>query len=119
MDCSSRCLMGSTGGPPFLPSCLFISAGNGPCLGFRKPNQPYQWLSYQEVSDKGKIPSCPLMGSWYEGVGSLGGTLLGLGTFYSPGMLGQSPSLWLRPVGALSIYRQATKAVSLIYRSPG
>uniref|UniRef100_A0A8C6W981 Long-chain-fatty-acid--CoA ligase n=1 Tax=Nannospalax galili TaxID=1026970 RepID=A0A8C6W981_NANGA len=23
-------------------------SGNGPCLGFRKPEQPYQWLSYQE-----------------------------------------------------------------------
>ncbi|EPY81671.1 long-chain-fatty-acid--CoA ligase 6 isoform a [Camelus ferus] len=23
-------------------------SGNGPCLGFRKPKQPYQWLSYQE-----------------------------------------------------------------------
>ncbi|XP_025780805.1 long-chain-fatty-acid--CoA ligase 6 isoform X2 [Puma concolor] len=27
-------------------------AGNGPCLGFRKPKQPYQWLSYQEVADR-------------------------------------------------------------------
>ncbi|MEJ1272933.1 hypothetical protein NN561_003792 [Cricetulus griseus] len=23
-------------------------SGNGPCLGFRKPEQPYRWLSYQE-----------------------------------------------------------------------
>lgn len=29
--------------------CLFLSE-NGPCLGFRKPKQPYQWLSYKEVS---------------------------------------------------------------------
>lgn len=29
--------------------CLCLSE-NGPCLGFRKPNQPYQWLSYKEVS---------------------------------------------------------------------
>ncbi|ETE59721.1 Long-chain-fatty-acid--CoA ligase 5, partial [Ophiophagus hannah] len=21
---------------------------NGPCLGYRKPKQPYQWLSYQQ-----------------------------------------------------------------------
>ncbi|XP_046950984.1 long-chain-fatty-acid--CoA ligase 6 isoform X1 [Lynx rufus] len=27
-------------------------SGNGPCLGFRKPKQPYQWLSYQEVADR-------------------------------------------------------------------
>ncbi|XP_058496329.1 long-chain-fatty-acid--CoA ligase 1a isoform X1 [Solea solea] len=25
---------------------------NGPCLGSRKPNQPYDWLSYKEVSDR-------------------------------------------------------------------
>ncbi|XP_066474917.1 long-chain-fatty-acid--CoA ligase 5 isoform X2 [Tiliqua scincoides] len=25
---------------------------NGPCLGYRKPKQPYQWLSYQQVLDK-------------------------------------------------------------------
>uniref|UniRef100_A0A8D0C273 Long-chain-fatty-acid--CoA ligase n=1 Tax=Salvator merianae TaxID=96440 RepID=A0A8D0C273_SALMN len=25
---------------------------NGPCLGFRKPKQPYQWLSYQQVLDR-------------------------------------------------------------------
>ncbi|XP_075053088.1 long-chain-fatty-acid--CoA ligase 1 isoform X1 [Mixophyes fleayi] len=27
-------------------------SNNGPCLGHRKPNQPYQWISYQEVSDR-------------------------------------------------------------------
>ncbi|XP_043568665.1 long-chain-fatty-acid--CoA ligase 5 [Chiloscyllium plagiosum] len=25
---------------------------DGPCLGYRKPNQPYQWLSYKQVSDR-------------------------------------------------------------------
>ncbi|KAG8579008.1 hypothetical protein GDO81_010684 [Engystomops pustulosus] len=25
---------------------------NGPCLGSRKPNQPYEWLTYKEVSDR-------------------------------------------------------------------
>uniref|UniRef100_A0A8C0WPM1 Long-chain-fatty-acid--CoA ligase n=1 Tax=Castor canadensis TaxID=51338 RepID=A0A8C0WPM1_CASCN len=29
--------------------------GNGPCLGFRKPNQPYQWLSYQEVANRAEF----------------------------------------------------------------
>lgn len=24
--------------------------GNGDCLGYRKPKQPYQWLSYKQVS---------------------------------------------------------------------
>ncbi|XP_068129599.1 long-chain-fatty-acid--CoA ligase 1 [Hyperolius riggenbachi] len=27
-------------------------SNNGPCLGHRKPNEPYQWISYQEVSDR-------------------------------------------------------------------
>ncbi|XP_038677467.1 long-chain-fatty-acid--CoA ligase 5 isoform X1 [Scyliorhinus canicula] len=27
-------------------------SGNGPCLGYRKPKQPYQWLSYKQVSDR-------------------------------------------------------------------
>nr|KAF6346876.1 hypothetical protein mPipKuh1_010619 [Pipistrellus kuhlii] len=30
-------------------------SGNGPCLGFRKPNQPYQWLSYQEVANRAEF----------------------------------------------------------------
>ncbi|XP_072883824.1 LOW QUALITY PROTEIN: long-chain-fatty-acid--CoA ligase 5 [Hemitrygon akajei] len=27
-------------------------SGDGPCLGYRKPKQPYQWLSYKQVSDR-------------------------------------------------------------------
>ncbi|KAL7990612.1 hypothetical protein Chor_014042 [Crotalus horridus] len=27
---------------------IFIFAENGPCLGYRKPKQPYQWISYQQ-----------------------------------------------------------------------
>lgn len=56
--------------PSSLAQGLFISAGNGPCLGFRKPKQPYQWLSYQEVSDGGQAPlclpsqTCHLRGLW-------------------------------------------------------
>ncbi|XP_063469066.1 long-chain-fatty-acid--CoA ligase 6 isoform X9 [Symphalangus syndactylus] len=30
-------------------------SGDGPCLGFRKPKQPYQWLSYQEVADRAEF----------------------------------------------------------------
>ncbi|XP_004696199.1 long-chain-fatty-acid--CoA ligase 1 isoform X2 [Echinops telfairi] len=26
-------------------------SNNGPCLGFRKPDQPYEWLSYKEVAE--------------------------------------------------------------------
>ncbi|NWV03068.1 ACSL5 ligase, partial [Ptilonorhynchus violaceus] len=27
-------------------------SGNGDCLGYRKPKQPYQWLTYKQVSDR-------------------------------------------------------------------
>ncbi|NXJ97095.1 ACSL5 ligase, partial [Corythaixoides concolor] len=27
-------------------------SGNGNCLGYRKPNQPYQWLTYKQVLDR-------------------------------------------------------------------
>ncbi|KAM9818701.1 long-chain-fatty-acid--CoA ligase 1a isoform 2-T5 [Syngnathus typhle] len=27
-------------------------SSNGPCLGARKPNQPYEWQSYREVADR-------------------------------------------------------------------
>ncbi|KAK2495748.1 hypothetical protein MC885_002562 [Smutsia gigantea] len=26
-------------------------SNNGPCLGFRKPDQPYEWLSYKQVAE--------------------------------------------------------------------
>ena len=32
----------------FSPNIMFLD--NGPCLGYRKPNQPYRWLSYKQVS---------------------------------------------------------------------
>ncbi|NXQ93140.1 ACSL5 ligase, partial [Sagittarius serpentarius] len=28
------------------------TSGNGSCLGYRKPNQPYQWLTYKQVLDR-------------------------------------------------------------------
>ncbi|XP_051784397.1 long-chain-fatty-acid--CoA ligase 1a isoform X1 [Erpetoichthys calabaricus] len=28
---------------------------NGPCLGSRKPHQPYEWMSYQEVADRAEF----------------------------------------------------------------
>ncbi|KAG9473334.1 hypothetical protein GDO78_018281 [Eleutherodactylus coqui] len=27
-------------------------SGNGDCLGYRKPNQPYQWITYRQVADR-------------------------------------------------------------------
>uniref|UniRef100_A0AAQ4NYJ6 Arachidonate--CoA ligase n=1 Tax=Gasterosteus aculeatus aculeatus TaxID=481459 RepID=A0AAQ4NYJ6_GASAC len=29
--------------------------GDGPCLGFRKPGQPYQWISYAEVFEQAQL----------------------------------------------------------------
>nr|KAF6454511.1 acyl-CoA synthetase long chain family member 5 [Rousettus aegyptiacus] len=29
-----------------------VVSGNGPCLGYRKPNKPYRWLSYKQVSHR-------------------------------------------------------------------
>uniref|UniRef100_A0A672S550 Arachidonate--CoA ligase n=1 Tax=Sinocyclocheilus grahami TaxID=75366 RepID=A0A672S550_SINGR len=28
---------------------------NGPCLGFRKPGEPYQWISYTEVAERAQV----------------------------------------------------------------
>ncbi|CAN2388672.1 medium-chain fatty acid-CoA ligase activity [Pristimantis euphronides] len=36
-------------------------SNNGPCLGHRKPNQPYQWISYQEVSDRAEYIGSALL----------------------------------------------------------
>ncbi|KAL3976016.1 hypothetical protein ACER0C_021902 [Sarotherodon galilaeus] len=33
---------------------LMIS-GSGPCLGFRKPGQPYEWISYTEVAEQAQV----------------------------------------------------------------
>ncbi|KAM9326307.1 long-chain-fatty-acid--CoA ligase 5 [Gastrophryne carolinensis] len=30
-------------------------SGNGHCLGYRKKNQPYQWITYKEVVDRAEI----------------------------------------------------------------
>uniref|UniRef100_A0A673ATC1 Arachidonate--CoA ligase n=1 Tax=Sphaeramia orbicularis TaxID=375764 RepID=A0A673ATC1_9TELE len=30
-------------------------AGSGPCLGYRKPGQPYQWISYTEVAEQAQV----------------------------------------------------------------
>uniref|UniRef100_A0AAR2LVU1 Arachidonate--CoA ligase n=1 Tax=Pygocentrus nattereri TaxID=42514 RepID=A0AAR2LVU1_PYGNA len=30
-------------------------AGEGPCLGFRKPGEPYQWISYKEVAERAQV----------------------------------------------------------------
>uniref|UniRef100_A0A8C7HUK0 Arachidonate--CoA ligase n=1 Tax=Oncorhynchus kisutch TaxID=8019 RepID=A0A8C7HUK0_ONCKI len=36
-------------------------SNDGPCLGSRKPNQPYEWLSYREVADKAECIGSALL----------------------------------------------------------
>ncbi|KFQ40046.1 Long-chain-fatty-acid--CoA ligase 1 [Mesitornis unicolor] len=36
-------------------------SSNGPCLGVRKPNQPYEWISYKEVSDRAEYVGSALL----------------------------------------------------------
>lgn len=66
---SSRCLLSGCRWhchPALLPGTrsVYLSAGNGPCLGFRNPKQPYQWLSYQEVSNRRQPPPCLPTQTW-------------------------------------------------------
>ncbi|NXF53014.1 ACSL1 ligase, partial [Oceanites oceanicus] len=36
-------------------------SNNGPCLGVRKPNQPYEWISYKEASDRAEYVGSALL----------------------------------------------------------
>ncbi|XP_054634808.1 long-chain-fatty-acid--CoA ligase 1a isoform X2 [Dunckerocampus dactyliophorus] len=36
-------------------------SNNGPCLGSRKPNQPFEWLSYREVADRAEYVGSALL----------------------------------------------------------
>ncbi|NWR63071.1 ACSL1 ligase, partial [Bucorvus abyssinicus] len=36
-------------------------SNNGPCLGVRKPNQPYEWISYKEVSNRAECLGSALL----------------------------------------------------------
>ncbi|XP_067838689.1 long-chain-fatty-acid--CoA ligase 1a isoform X2 [Heptranchias perlo] len=38
-----------------------IISNNGPCLGFRTPDQPYQWISYREVMDRAEFVGSGLL----------------------------------------------------------
>lgn len=95
MGCSHGCLTGRCRWHPHPASTrpAHLSAGNGPCLGFRKPKQPYQWLSYQEVSER----TDPTPRACADALpGGLVGTLLGLRgeLFLCPASL---PSSWQQP----------------------
>ncbi|XP_051530008.1 long-chain-fatty-acid--CoA ligase 5-like [Myxocyprinus asiaticus] len=36
-------------------------SGNGPCLGYRKKGQPFQWLKYKQVSDRAEFLGSALL----------------------------------------------------------
>lgn len=42
--------MSRQAGVAFCVTLIIVFLDNGPCLGVRKPNQPYEWISYKEVS---------------------------------------------------------------------
>ncbi|TNN84805.1 Long-chain-fatty-acid--CoA ligase 5 [Liparis tanakae] len=50
-------------------------SGNGPCLGFRKPGRPYQWLKYKQVSDRAQHLGSGLL---HKGLKPNADTLIGI-----------------------------------------
>lgn len=44
-----------------------IVSGNGPCVGCRKPNQPFQWISYREVSERAECIGSGFIRRGYKG----------------------------------------------------
>ncbi|VFV27731.1 long-chain-fatty-acid--ligase 5 [Lynx pardinus] len=73
---------------------------NGPCLGYRKPNQPYRWLSYKQVSDRAEyLGSCLL----HKGYGS--------STDHFIGIFAQNRPEWI--ISELACYTYSMVAVPL------
>lgn len=44
-------------------------SNDGPCLGSRKPNQPYEWLSYREVADRAEYIGSALLHKGHSATG--------------------------------------------------
>uniref|UniRef100_UPI003AB0534E long-chain-fatty-acid--CoA ligase 5 isoform X1 n=1 Tax=Centroberyx gerrardi TaxID=166262 RepID=UPI003AB0534E len=75
-------------------------SGNGPCLGYRKPGKPYQWLKYKQVSGRAE---------------HLGSGLLHRGLKPNPetfiGIFAQNRPEWI--IGELACYTYSMVAVPL------
>uniref|UniRef100_A0A4W5RF69 Arachidonate--CoA ligase n=1 Tax=Hucho hucho TaxID=62062 RepID=A0A4W5RF69_9TELE len=60
---------------------------DGPCLGSRKPNQPYEWLSYREVADKAECIGSALL---HRGHSQTGDKHIGIFSQNRPEVTGMS-----------------------------
>uniref|UniRef100_A0A3Q3J4M4 Long-chain-fatty-acid--CoA ligase n=1 Tax=Monopterus albus TaxID=43700 RepID=A0A3Q3J4M4_MONAL len=75
-------------------------SGNGPCLGYRKPGRPYQWLKYRQVSDRAEHLGSGLL---HRGLKPNTDTLIGI--------FAQNRPEWV--IGELACYTYSMVAVPL------
>uniref|UniRef100_A0A8C2ZGK4 Long-chain-fatty-acid--CoA ligase n=1 Tax=Cyclopterus lumpus TaxID=8103 RepID=A0A8C2ZGK4_CYCLU len=75
-------------------------SGNGPCLGYRKPGRPYQWLKYKQVSDRAEHLGSGLL---HRGLKPNADTLIGI--------FAQNRPEWI--IGELACYTYSMVAVPL------
>ncbi|KAM9837104.1 long-chain-fatty-acid--CoA ligase 5 [Aulostomus maculatus] len=75
-------------------------SGNGPCLGYRKPGRPYQWLRYKQVSDRAEYLGSGLI---HRGLKPNSGTFIGI--------FAQNRPEWI--IGELACYTYSMVAVPL------
>ncbi|XP_075896542.1 long-chain-fatty-acid--CoA ligase 5 [Nelusetta ayraudi] len=75
-------------------------SGNGPCLGYRKPGRPYQWLKYKQVVDRAEHLGSGLLQR---------GLKVGTDTFV--GIFAQNRPEWI--IGELACYTYSMVVVPL------
>ncbi|KAM4526041.1 long-chain-fatty-acid--CoA ligase 5 isoform 1-T1 [Fundulus diaphanus] len=75
-------------------------SGNGPCLGYRKPGKPYQWLKYKQVSDRAQHLGSGLL---HKGLTPSSQTFIGI--------FAQNRPEWI--IGELACYTYSMVAVPL------
>uniref|UniRef100_A0A4W6CHX9 Long-chain-fatty-acid--CoA ligase n=1 Tax=Lates calcarifer TaxID=8187 RepID=A0A4W6CHX9_LATCA len=75
-------------------------SGNGPCLGYRKPGRPYQWLKYKQVSDRAEHLGSGLL---HRGLKPNQDTFIGI--------FAQNRPEWI--IGELACYTYSMVAVPL------
>uniref|UniRef100_A0A673AX40 Long-chain-fatty-acid--CoA ligase n=1 Tax=Sphaeramia orbicularis TaxID=375764 RepID=A0A673AX40_9TELE len=75
-------------------------SGNGPCLGYRKPGRPYQWLRYKQVSDRAEHLGSGLL---HRGLKPNSDTFIGI--------FAQNRPEWI--IGELACYTYSMVAVPL------